>query len=53
METTYLTITIKPKRRARRKRPSDWTIYACLSILALASVMTACLARLRGRRRER
>lgn len=44
METTYLTITIKPKRRARRKRPSGWTIYARLSVLALAAMMTARLA---------
>lgn len=41
METTYLTITIKPKQRARRKHPSGWTIYARLSVLALAAMMTA------------
>lgn len=41
METTYLTITIEPKQQARRKRPSGWTIYAHLSILALAAMMTA------------
>lgn len=41
METRYLTIKIKPKHRPRRKRPSGWTIYARLSVLALAAMMTA------------
>lgn len=41
METRYLTATIKPKHRPRRKRPSGWTIYARLSVLALAAMMTA------------
>lgn len=41
METRYLTVNIKPKRRPRRKRPSGWTIYARLSVLALAAMMTA------------
>ena len=41
METRYLTATIKPKRRPRRKRPSGWTIYARLSVLALAAMITA------------
>ena len=41
VETRYLTATIKPKHRPRRKRPSGWTIYARLSVLALAAMMTA------------
>lgn len=41
VETRYLTATIKPKHRPRRKRPSSWTIYARLSVLALAAMMTA------------
>lgn len=41
METRYLTIKIKPKHRPRRKRPSGWTVYARLSVLALAAMMTA------------
>ena len=41
METTYLTVTIKPKRRPRKKHLSGWTIYARLSVLALAAMMTA------------
>ena len=41
METRYLTVTIKPKHRPRRKHPSGWTIYARLSVLALAAMMTA------------
>lgn len=44
METTYLTVTIKPKRRPRKKHLSVWTIYARLSVLALAAMMTAHLA---------
>ena len=44
METRYLTVNIKPKHRPRRKRPSGWTIYARLSVLALAAMMTARLA---------
>ena len=41
VETRYLTVTIKPKHRPRRKHPSGWTIYARLSVLALAAMMTA------------
>lgn len=41
METRYLTATIKPKHRPRRKPPSEWTIYTRLSVLALAAMMTA------------
>lgn len=41
METRYLTVKIKPKHRPRRKRPSGWTIYTRLSVLALAAMMTA------------
>ena len=41
METTYLTVTIKPKRRPRKKHLGGWTIYARLSVLALAAMMTA------------
>lgn len=44
MEATYLTVTIKPKHRPRKKRQSGWTIYARLSVLALAAMMTARLA---------
>ena len=44
MEATYLTVTIKPKRRPRKKHLSGWTIYARLSVLALAAMMTARLA---------
>lgn len=46
METRYLTVTIHPKHRPCQKRPSGWTIYARLSVLALAAMMTARLAML-------
>lgn len=41
MEVRYLTVNVKPKHRTRRKRPTGLTIYARLSVLALAAMMTA------------
>lgn len=41
MEVKYITVNIKPKYRPRRKCSNGWTIYARLSVLALAAMMTA------------
>ena len=41
MEVKYITVNIEPKYRPRRKCSNGWTIYARLSVLALAAMMTA------------
>lgn len=41
MKARYFTVTIHRNLRARRKPLSKWAIYARLSILALAAMLTA------------